>query len=166
MPHGLRPLFLSRKGHEWKALDWLSSPAIEGSDGLNDLYQETFPGEKATMIATMQNYTDWPDPSLATRYKGLDPSQLTVLDAIRYLIVAIQTKQAAGRIKIKDPTDPSLSYLPTDKVYEHGFDPLQGGFVADAKTPFEVFDQWIEVLPTDQIVPVEVAYDPKTGLQL
>jgi hypothetical protein len=35
--------------------------------------------------------------------------------------------------------------------------------VAQAQMPFEVFDQWIEVLPTDQMVPVEVAYDPKTG---
>jgi hypothetical protein len=30
----------------------------------------------------------------------------------------------------------------------------------------EVFDQWIEVLPTDQVVPVEVKYDPKTGRQI
>lgn len=28
-----------QEGHEWKALDWLSSPSVEGSDGLNDLYQ-------------------------------------------------------------------------------------------------------------------------------
>jgi hypothetical protein len=31
---------------------------------------------------------------------------------------------------------------------------------------FEVFDQWIEVLPTDQVVPVVVTYDPKTGRQI
>jgi len=34
-----------------------------------------------------------------------------------------------------------------------------------ADRPFEVFDQWVEVVPTDQIVPVAVDYDPKTGLQ-
>ena len=39
---------------------------------------------------------------------------------------------------------------------------LQGGFNA-TPAPFKVFDQWIEVLPTEQIVAVEVAYDPKTG---
>ena len=155
-----------QEGHEWKALDWLGSPAVEGSDGLSDLYQETFAGEKAAMIAAMRKYTAWPDPSLATRYATLDPSQLTILDAIHYLIVAIQAKQAAGDTKVTDPIDPTLSYLPTDKVYEHGFDPLQGGFVAQAQAPFEVFDQWIEVLPTDQVVPVEVTYDPKTGQQL
>ncbi len=41
--------------------------------------------------------------------------------------------------------------------YENGFDPLEGGFRATG-TPFEIFDQWIEVLPTDQVVAVE--YNP------
>jgi hypothetical protein len=26
-------------------------------------------------------------------------------------------------------------------------------------------DKWVEVLPTNQVVAVEVQYDPKTGLQ-
>jgi hypothetical protein len=155
-----------QEGHEWKALEWLSSAAVEGSDGLGDLYQEAFAGEKAGMLQAMKAYAGWPDPSLAARYATLDAASVTILDAIRYLVVVIQAKQAAARNKVTDPNDPSLSYLPTDKVYEHGFDPLQGGFVAEAQAPFEVFDQWIEVLPTDQIVPVEVQYDPKTGQEL
>jgi hypothetical protein len=155
-----------QEGHEWKALDWLSSTSIEGSDGLNDLYQESVSGEAASMLAVLQANTNWPDSSMGARYATLTPAQFTILDAIRYLIVAIQAKQTAARSKVTDPGDPTLSYLPTDKVYEHGFDPLQGGFVAQASTPFEVFDQWIEVLPTDQIVPVEVTYDPKTGQQI
>jgi hypothetical protein len=155
-----------QEGHEWKALAWLSNQTVEGADGLDDLYQETFPGEIAGMLAAMQKYTNWPDSSLAGRFNTLDLTEFTILDAIRYLIVAIQTKQAAAQTKLKDPTDATLSYLPTDKVYEHGFDPLLGEFVAQAQTPFEVFDQWIEVLPTDQVVPVEVTYDPKTGRQL
>ncbi|HTN72548.1 MAG TPA: hypothetical protein VMO00_15820 [Methylomirabilota bacterium] len=157
-----------QEGHEWKALDWLSSSVVEGSDGLDALYQESFPGEKSAMLALMKKYTAWPDPSLGPRYASLDPAFFTILDAIRYLIVAIQGKQAAARQKIADPSDPKLSYLPSDQVYEHGFDPLSGGFVAEAdpKNPFSIFDQWIEVLPTDQIVPVEVQYDPKTGLQV
>ncbi len=59
-----------------------------------------------------------------------------------------------------------MNYLPTDEVFERGFDPLIGGFKAEGTKPFKVFDQWIEVLPTDQIVPVEVTYDPKTGMQV
>ena len=51
-------------------------------------------------------------------------------------------------------------------MYEHGFDPLTGGFQARVVEPFEIFDQWIEVLPTDQVVAVEVKYDPKTGRML
>ncbi|MDL9936817.1 LysM domain-containing protein [Gordonia sp. ABSL1-1] len=54
--------------------------------------------------------------------------------------------------------------LATEKVFETGFDPLEGGFRPAA--PFELFDQWIEVLPTDQIAAVEVTYDPRTGKQL
>ncbi len=54
--------------------------------------------------------------------------------------------------------------LATEVVFENGFDPLEGGFrPAD---PYQVFDQWIEVLPTDQIAAVEVVYDPKTGQQI
>lgn len=54
--------------------------------------------------------------------------------------------------------------LVAEKVFETGFDPLDGGFRPAA--PYEVFDQWIEVLPTDQVVAVEVSYDPRTGQQL
>jgi len=54
--------------------------------------------------------------------------------------------------------------LATEKVFETGFDPLPGGF--QPADPYQVFDQWVEILPTDQIVAVEVSYDPKTGQQL
>ncbi|MGH8551423.1 MAG: hypothetical protein ACRERU_23015 [Methylococcales bacterium] len=44
--------------------------------------------------------------------------------------------------------------LEADKVFEHGFDHLAGGF--DAGLPAnQVFSQWVSVLPTDQIVAVE-----------
>jgi hypothetical protein len=44
--------------------------------------------------------------------------------------------------------------LATETVYETGFNPLPGGFKANAKSQ-EIFDQWMEVLPTDQVVAVE-----------
>ncbi|MFD4632370.1 hypothetical protein ACFVYR_30510 [Streptomyces sp. NPDC058284] len=53
--------------------------------------------------------------------------------------------------------------LRAEKVFETGFDPLDGGF--RPAEPYKVFDQWVEVLPTDQVVAVEVQYDPKTGQQ-
>lgn len=46
------------------------------------------------------------------------------------------------------------NYLATEKVYEKGFDPLDQGFRATG-TANEIFDQWIEVLPTDQVVATE-----------
>jgi len=51
------------------------------------------------------------------------------------------------------------STLATETVYEDGFNPLEGGFrVMDE--PFQVFDQWVEVLPTDQVVAVEYLPPP------
>lgn len=49
--------------------------------------------------------------------------------------------------------------LQADKVFEHGFNPLEGGFDAGVDAS-EIFSQWISVLPTDQIVAVE--YEPTT----
>lgn len=57
-----------------------------------------------------------------------------------------------------------LNILATETVFEIGFDPLSGGF--RPAEPYQIFDQWVEVLPTDQVVAVEVSYDPKTGQQL
>ncbi|MEU0772072.1 hypothetical protein [Streptomyces albogriseolus] len=51
----------------------------------------------------------------------------------------------------------------SEKVFETGFDPLAGGF--RPAQPYQVFDQWIEVLPTDQVAAAAVTYDPKTGQQ-
>lgn len=54
--------------------------------------------------------------------------------------------------------------LASEAVFESGFDPLSGGFrPAD---PYHIFDQWIEVLPTDQVAAVAVTYNPATGQQL
>jgi hypothetical protein len=138
-------------GQEWKALEWLSS-GIEGSEGLDATYEPGSEDEKSVMLTTLRAY--FSDPSI---------SDLTVRDAINYLIIRIQQKYEASKQKL--PNSPSL---PEDKVFEHGFDPLANGFQAEPSkdTPFEVFDQWIEILPTDQIVPVEVKYDPKTGMQI
>ena len=62
--------------------------------------------------------------------------------------------------------DNRVSATPVEKVFEHGFYPLKGGFKAKTEENFEICSQWIEVLPTDQVVPVEVKYDPKTGRQI
>jgi hypothetical protein len=50
--------------------------------------------------------------------------------------------------------------LEAQTVFEKGFDPLDKGFRATGAWN-EVFDQWIEVLPTDQVVALE--YTPPTS---
>jgi hypothetical protein len=138
---------------EWKereAIDWLSASAVEGSDGLDAEYQPGAADELPRIRQTL----------------GLPPTRtVTIKDAILYLVARVQQNHAAAREKVRDEEGNELSYLPTDKVYEHGFFPLQGGFKAQGKEPFEIFDQWVEIVPTDQIAPVEVEYDPKTGMQ-
>ncbi len=67
-----------------------------------------------------------------------------------------------------DDPDATVSATPVDRVYEFGFDPLEGGFRAQSIEggEFELIDQWIEVVPTDQVAAVSVKYDPVTGRQI
>jgi hypothetical protein len=140
-----------RPGQERAAMNWLERLHVEGTDGLDDPY-----------VA--------PAHELATIPRS--GAQATIRDAIKHLcdVVAEKHRRAleVGRYPTDEINDDNrVSSTPVDKVYEHGFYPLQGGFRALAGgEDFEVFDQWIEVLPTDQVVPVPVAYDPKTGRQL
>jgi hypothetical protein len=56
------------------------------------------------------------------------------------------------------PIDPAVvnskMALPTKTVFARGFDPLEGG-IAFGSGAFRVFSEWIEVLPTDQVVATE-----------
>ncbi len=153
-----------KPGRELRAISWLSSDSIEGSDGLGELYVGGTEAGRATIITTLQA-NEWDDAALTAYYAALQPAGITILDALRYLVLCIQAEHAASLTVTTDPADATVGYLPTDMVFEHGFDPLAGGFQASSAKPFAVFDQWIEVLPTDQLVPVEVKYDPITGMQ-
>ena len=78
----------------------------------------------------------------------------------------MQTGTYPTQVEISDPQlldENTVTATPIDRVYEHGFFPLEKSFRADVGEDYEIFDQWLEILPTDQIVPVEVEYDPKTG---
>ncbi|RUS43323.1 peptidoglycan-binding protein [Cohnella sp. AR92] len=154
-----------RPGKEQAALQWLQSVNVEGSEGLDDHY--TASDEELDSIRVKL---------------GMDPAEtVTIRNAIDSLCkdVAEKNKESTQRKTYPETEtnpDDKVTTTPVQKVYEHGFYPLQGGFRFDPNDPdkdpnnkdknFAVFDQWIEVLPTDQVVPVEVAYDPKTGRQL
>ena len=164
-----------RPGKELAALNWLMQAHVEGADGIDARYQAASDDELKEMISFLESYP-WSDGDNKTRYAGFsakigaDPVHVfvpTLKDALVYLATKIKLKDAQSKIVDSETVDgKTISFLPTEKVYEHGFDPLTGGFKAETTEPFEIYDQWVEVLPTDQIVAVEVKYDPKTGMQI
>ncbi len=147
-----------RPGKEEAAVNWLKG--VEGFNGITDtdIYQTNNPNEKDI--------------------NGNPLNGQKMIDVIMDLAKKVQKKHEEGVKNGKFPkqdeiADPELvdeanvvTSTPIDRVYEHGFYPLQGGFRANVKGNYEIFDQWLEILPTDQVVPVEVKYDPKTGRQL
>jgi hypothetical protein len=147
-----------RPGKEQAAVNWLKG--VEGFNGIGDgdLYHTNNPNEKDI--------------------NGNPLDGQTLIDVIMDLARKIQKKHQEGvkngqfpkQDEIADPQlvdeDNVVTSTPIDRVYEHGFYPLQGGFRANVKGNYEIFDQWLEILPTDQVVPVEVKYNPKTGRQI
>ena len=143
-----------RPGKELEATNWLQQMQIEGTEGLGNLYQ----GQ---------------EEELDKIRAALSIADVTIADALKYLCAEVAAKHQeslkVGRYPKEEINDDNkVNATPIDKVYEHGFYPLKGGFkaVAGDNESYDVFDQWIEVLPTDQVVPVEVKYDPKTGRQV
>lgn len=94
---------------------------------------------------------------------------------LRDLAGKIATKHTQGATveESPDPLHPgddnmTVAATPVDRVFEFGFDPLKGGFRAQSieGNEFEIIDQWIEVVPTDQVAAVAVKYDSVTGRQV
>lgn len=161
----VRAVIPIRPGKEEAAAHWLQSVKVEGSDGLDASYAA--PADELDAIRKKLGIAAGND--------------VTIGDAIRYLCLEVAEKNAeSNEVKRYPDTevddDNKVSSTPVEKVYEHGFYPLQGGFKIDPGDAnpdpnnkdrnFQVFDQWTEILPTDQLVPVEVKYDPKTGRQV
>jgi hypothetical protein len=121
-----------RPGRERDAIAWLRRPEVADTDGLDEKYP-------------FDALVDPPE------YNGLTIQQVLLKIADK---IAEENQKSLTPIPV-DPTgvNPQLA-LPTETVYSHGFDPLEGGikFGADA---FKVFSEWIEVLPTDQVVATE-----------
>jgi hypothetical protein len=143
-----------RPGKELEASNWLQQVGVEGTDGLGNLYQAQ-------------------EDELNKIRATLNIAEVTIGDAIKYLCAEVAAKHndslKVGRYPKEEINDDNrVSATPINKVYEHGFYPLKDGFraVTSEDERYEVFDQWVEVLPTDQVVPVEVKYDPKTGRQI
>ena len=83
-------------------------------------------------------------------YGGTEPELAGKTIGQAAMALAVNVSSQEGKIE---------NTLATETVFENGFNPLEGGFRATG-TPFEMFDQWIEVLPTDQVVAVEYLPPP------
>lgn len=146
-----------RPGKEKAAINWLKG--VEGMNGITDdvIYRTNNPSEKDV------------DGHPLNGQKMIDVLMDLAEKIRRKYYEGIKTGQYPKQDEVADPTlvDPenTVTATPIDRVYEHGFFPLEGSFRANVGKNYEIFDQWIEILPTDQIVPVEVRYDPKTGRQ-
>ena len=121
-----------RPGRERDAIAWLRRPEVADKDGLDELYP--FDAKQ--------------DPP---EYNGLTIQEVLLRIADR---IAEEYQKSLTPVPV-DPAaiNPELA-LPTETVYSHGFDPLEGGIKFGAEA-FKIFSQWIEVLPTDQVVATE-----------
>jgi hypothetical protein len=147
-----------RPGKEEAAINWLK--AVEGMNGITEdvIYHTSNPEEKDI------------------NGNPLDGQKM--IDVLMDLAKKVRKKHDESVVtdnypKPDEVTDPTLAdeentvtATPVDRVYEHGFFPLEGSFRMNVGKNYEIFDQWLEILPTDQIVPVEVKYDAKTGRQI
>ena len=109
------------------------------------------PGREAAAIKWLRLAHVEGADGLDERYRGPEPALAgkTVEEALTTLAAELQQTNTS-----------STSLAAVETVFENGFDPLGGGFRGSGK-PYEVFDQWVEVLPTDQVVAVD--YKPDTG---
>ncbi len=108
------------------------------------------PGREKAALNWLRSIEGHENDGWDTPYLGEDDAELVgkTIGAVLEIITDRMEKEN-GDIK---------NVLEADRVFEHGFDHLAGGF--DAGLPAnQVFSQWISVLPTDQIVAVE--YEPK-----
>lgn len=67
------------------------------------------------------------------------------------LSVAEEIKKEYEGRKPKPTGVGQMAALPEEMVFSKGYDPLEGGTKFD-KGAYEVFSEWLEVLPTDQVV--------------
>lgn len=161
-----------RPGKEKAAIAWLQNVGVEGSDGLDAIYSA--PEDELKRINVYLDTGKVPkqfsDAEWAVTVAATAANSVTIKQALEFLCAEVAYKEEVSKEVSKYPKeevndDNKVLATPIEKVYEHGFYPLKGGFKAKVEDYFEIISQWIEVLPTDQIVPVAVKYDPKTGRQ-
>ena len=127
-----------RPGEEAQALAWLRQEQVEGTDGLDADYLDASGQRVQKTDATGQPLVD----------AGGQPVFKKVSEALDELVAKVTALNS----------DADGMYLAGEKVYENGFNPLPQGFKITDANALDVFAQWVEVVPTNQIVPVLVTY--------
>lgn len=133
------------------SLGWLQQP--DGDDLRNAFLNSPWvkavlpirPGrERAAINWLIQAHVESAD-GLGAQYGGPEPNLqgLTLGEALDALADEIKNENTGIQ-----------NALASEKVFESGFDPLAGAFIGTG-TPYEVFSQWVEVLPTDQVVALQ-----------
>lgn len=136
-----------------RSLGWLA--ALDGDDKRNMFLNSPWvkavlpirPGREREAIEFLrQAHIEGPD-GLDANEIGQDgmPTGRTVREALLAL--------AAG---VRQANHPDRVYGARQQVFENGFRPLDGRLRLDGQ-PLEVFAQWVEVVPTRQVVPVPYA---------
>jgi hypothetical protein len=112
------------------------------------------PGRELEAIAWLENAHVEGSDGLSDSYilQKDDPPEFAN-KSVRQVLELLAEQIAELQVQART-VDPTSDAFPGELVFEKGFDPLAGGTRLDAE-PFDVFDQWLEVLPTDQVVAVE-----------
>ena len=128
-------------GRERDAMLYMQRAEVAGSDGLDQPY----PYDAASYP---------PD------YEGLTIQQVLLKIADR---IVAEYKTSLVPVKVDPPAGlNSQTALPAEIVFAHGYDPLEGG-IAFGSGAFKPFSEWIEVLPTDQVVATEYNLESNPG---
>ena len=96
---------------------------------------------------------------LRAEYSGNDKKLFKDTSGDGVLRIEEVIRQVAEELQ-KNNTDPKI-VEESEKVFEKGFKPLEDAFKWKGHN-YHVFDQWTEILPTDQVVAVK--YDPEDHL--
>ncbi|KAM6513258.1 hypothetical protein FALCPG4_015705 [Fusarium falciforme] len=121
-----------RPGREREAIAFLKRPEIADTRGLEDPYM----------------FDPTVDPP---EYRGLTLEEvlLKVADKIN-----AEYRDGLKPVEVEGGMEGSRMALPTETVFAKGFEPRGVDFT---RGPFDFFTEWVEVLPTDQVVATEYA---------
>jgi hypothetical protein len=95
---------------------------------------------------------EWLKQQYVEGTEGLDAKYIAEDGSVSNKTVGEVLNELADSIKNLDK-DNAL-YLANQQVYENGFNPLQNAISITDK-PLEIFAQWVEIVPTKQVVPIK-----------